>query len=247
MLRLGEPAGDLSSRFALVYLFHQYALGAAVNVVGSAKIPPSLAGDGQVPLEVWPDATQREALRLLTKALAPNELQISPSLWKSLAPTPSRDPEAFRSSAGYLFSPQDGARAVCEIVAGGLLDPNRMQRLVAIKSEYATALGPEEVMNELIRAAFTANPPDAIGTGLAGVVQTEVAERLMILAADDKASGEVRALAMRGVRQVQGTIAAATRDPVRERLRTEILLFLQNPSQNVPKLKPSGAPTGPPV
>jgi hypothetical protein len=247
MLRPGEPAGDLSSRFALVYLFHQYALGAAVNVLGSAKIPPSLAGDGQVPLEVWPDASQREALRLLTKALAPGELQVSPSLWKSLAPTPSRDPETFRSSAGYLFSPQDGARAVCEIVAGGLLDATRMQRLVAIKSEYATALGPEEVINELIRAAFTANPADPTGTGLAGVVQTEVAERLMILAADDKASGEVRAMAMRGVRQVQGAIPAATRDPVRERLKTEILLFLQNPTQNVPKLKPSGAPTGPPV
>jgi hypothetical protein len=103
------------------------------------------------------------------------------------------------------------------------------------------------VINELIRAAFTANPADPTGTGLAGVVQTEVAERLMILAADDKASGEVRAMAMRGVRQVQGAIPAATRDPVRERLKTEILLFLQNPTQNVPKLKPSGAPTGPPV
>ncbi|MGZ4818355.1 MAG: zinc-dependent metalloprotease [Terriglobales bacterium] len=247
MLRPGQPTGDLSSRFALVYLFHQYALSAAVNVVGSAKVPPSLMGDGQVPLEVWPEASQREALRLLMKALAPGELQVSPSLWRLLAPTPSHDPETFRSSAAYLFSPQDGARAVCEIVVGGLLDRARMPRLVTIKSENTSSLGPEEVINELIRASYTAHPANATATGLAGVVQTEVAERLMILAADEQASGEVRALAMRGVRDIQKTIAGPERDPVRERLKTEIQLFLQNPSQNVPKLKPSGAPTGPPV
>ena len=33
--------------FPLVYLFHRYALAAAINVVGSAKIPLSLTGDGQ--------------------------------------------------------------------------------------------------------------------------------------------------------------------------------------------------------
>ncbi len=246
MLRPGEPVSDLSSRFALVYLFHQYALGAAVNVIGSAKIPPSLAGDGQAPLEVWPDASQREALRLLTKALSPGELKVSPVLWKTLAPSSARDPEAFRSSAGYLFSPQDGARAVCEIVIGGLLNPARLQRMIAIKSENTNALGPQEVIDQLIRAAFIANPPDASGTGLAGVVQTEVAERLMILAADTQASGEVRAVALHGVKQVQAALGANT-DPVRGRLKTEILLYLQNPTQNVPKLKPSGAPTGPPI
>ncbi|MGZ4835526.1 MAG: hypothetical protein ACXVZZ_07805, partial [Terriglobales bacterium] len=130
---------------------------------------------------------------------------------------------------------------------GGLLDRARMQRLVTIKTENTSSLGPEEVINELIRASYTAHPANATATGLAGVVQTEVAERLMILAADEQASGEVRALAMRGVRDIQKTIAGPERDPVRERLKTEIQLFLQNPSQNVPKLKPSGAPTGPPV
>jgi hypothetical protein len=32
-----------------------------------------------------------------------------------------------------------------------------------------------------------------------------------------------------------------------ERIDLEITLFLQNPSQNTPKLKSSGAPAGPPV
>ncbi|HEY6183931.1 MAG TPA: zinc-dependent metalloprotease, partial [Terriglobales bacterium] len=45
MLRPGEPNSMLASRFPLVYLFHRYALAAAINTVGSAKVPLSLAGD----------------------------------------------------------------------------------------------------------------------------------------------------------------------------------------------------------
>jgi hypothetical protein len=36
-------------------------------------------------------------------------------------------------------------------------------------------------------------------------------------------------------------------NPMLQRLDHEITLFLQNPQQNTPKLKSSGAPPGPPV
>ncbi|HEU5452358.1 MAG TPA: zinc-dependent metalloprotease, partial [Terriglobales bacterium] len=238
MLRAGQPDADLSSRFALVYLFHQYALGSAVNVIGSAKIPPAVAGDGQVPLEVWPDASQREGLQLLMKALAPEEIAVSPALWKELAPPGFRDPEAFRSSAGYLFSAEDGARAISEIVVGGLLNPARVQRLVTIKTENPQALGPADVIDDLVRTAFASS-----ATGpLADVVRSEVAERLMILSMDDNASPEVRAVAWKGVVAAQGEVK-----PDMASLKAEIERFLRDPKNNVPKLKPSGAPTGPPV
>lgn len=237
MLHPGDPVGDFSSRFALVYLFHQYALGSAVNVIGSAKIPPALVGDGQVPLEVWPAASQHEGLQLLMSALAPQELAIPPAMWKALAPPEFRDPEAFRSSAGYLFSPEDGARAVCEVVVGGLLDRARMQRLVTIHGEDANAVGPQDVINALLSAAFQQGQNAG---GLAAVVQSEVAERLMILSMDDTATSEVRALAWDGV--VKAGSAAQS-----SALKAEIERFLRDPKNNIPKLKPSGAPTGPPV
>src|SRR4029077_20938308 len=130
MLRPGEPNSQLASRFALVYLFHRYALAAAINVVGSAEIPLSVAGDGQKPVIIWPAESQREALQLALGALNPAQLNVPAEVWKASAPLENRDsdPEQFASSAGYLFSPQDGARAVSEIVVGGLLNPQRMQR-----------------------------------------------------------------------------------------------------------------------
>ena len=89
MLSPGEPNSMLASRLPLVYLFHRYALGAAINVVGSAKVPPSLAGDGQPAVSIWPAQSQKEALQLALQALSPAELNVSPALWNALAPVPS--------------------------------------------------------------------------------------------------------------------------------------------------------------
>ena len=56
------------------------------------------------------------------------------------------------------------------------------------------------------------------------------------------------AVALAGVREVKGVLKKnATRGPLIEQLEDEIILFLQNPEQNTPKLKSSGAPPGPPV
>jgi hypothetical protein len=250
MLRPGEPNSMLASRLPLVYLFHRYALGAAINVVGSARVPLSLAGDGQAPVTIWPADSQKEALRLTLQALRPAKLDIPAAVWQVLAPVENRDsdPERFTSSAGYLFSPQDGARAVAEIVVGGLLNPQRLQRLAVISRQDAQAPSPDMVVSALVMAAFSAAAKTPSELDLAGVVQTEVAERLMVLATNSDATPEVRAVALAGVRTVQATVRKkAGRGPVLEQLDHEIALFLENPQQNTPKLKRSGAPAGPPV
>ena len=167
MLRPGEPNSMFTSRLPLVYLFHRYALGAAINVVGSAKIPLSLAGDGQQPIIIWPAESQKEALQLALSALNPSQLNVPPEIWKALAPLENRDsdPERFTSSAGYLFSPQDGARAVSEIVVGGLLDPRRMQRLAVISQQDAKVPSPGSVVSALVTTAFSDAAKNASRTG----------------------------------------------------------------------------------
>ncbi len=250
MLRPGEPNSMLASRLPLVYLFHRYALAAAINVVGSAQVPLSLAGDGQEPVSIWPAESQKEALRLTLQALSPAKLSIPAEVWRALAPLENHDsdPERFTSSAGYLFSPQDGARAVAEIVLGGLLNPRRMQRLAVISRQDAQALSPGNVVSAMVTAAFSEAAKTPAERDLAGVVQTELADRLMVLAVNPDATPEVRAVALAGVREVQSAAKkVAARGPVIEQIDHEIVLFLQNPEQNTPKLKPSGAPAGPPV
>ena len=254
--RRGEPASRFASRFPLIYLFHRYALGAAINVIGSAKIPPSLVGDGQELVSVWPDARQREALQLVLKALDPRELEIPASLWKLLAPPEpdEEDSERFTSSAGYLFSKEDGARAVADIVSAGLLDPQRMQRLAVISHMNAGSLSPSEVIAALVKAAFppsirteSASTSSAGGLNpLADAVRSQVAEHLMALAADNRATPEVQAAALAGIYNVQ-KIVHADQSSSGRRLDREINLFLTNPHDNTPRPRSSGAPPGPPV
>jgi hypothetical protein len=248
MLRAGEPNSMLSSRFALVYLFHRYALGAAVNVVGSAKIPPSLAGDGQAPVSVWPVESQKEAVRLLLGALNPAELDVPVGLWKSLAPVENRerDTEQFTSSAGYLFSPHDGARAVAESVLEGLLDPRRMERLAVIAHVERNGLTPAALVSQIVSAGFSTPAKTPAQEDLVAAVQSEIAERLMILAADGDATPEVQAAALAGVREAQAAARKGSSATL-ERLDHEITLFLEDPRQNTPRVKGSGAPAGPPV
>jgi hypothetical protein len=249
-LRPGEPVSMLASRFPLIYMFHQYALAAAVNAIGSAEIPLSLAGDGLTPVIPWPSSSQKEALDLVLKALSPSELEIPSKLWKKLAPNGNlgSDPERFTSSAGYLFSPEDGARRVAEIVAGGLLDPERMERLAVLSQEQPGALSPEDVVSTMVRSAFSVSEETPAARDLGGVVQTEIAERLMILSVNPEATPEVQAAALTGVHQAQDAARGRmAQDPILARLNHEISLFLRDPQQNTPKLKSSGAPPGPPV
>jgi len=246
MLRPGEPNSMLASRFPLVYLFHRYALAAAIHVVGSAKVPLSLAGDGQAPVIPWSPQEEKRAIHLALQALAPTKLEVPDKLWKQLAPVENSnaDPERFTSTAGYLFSPQDGARAVSDIVVGGLLDPQRLQRMLILSHEDPQQPSPSFVISALVTTGFGQS---AGGGDLSGIVQTQIAERLMMLAANSEATPGVQAAALAGVREVQTAIKAGAKNPFAQRLDREISLFLQNPSQNTPKVKLPGAPPGPPV
>lgn len=258
MLRRDEPVSALAARFALVYLFHRYALSSAMNVVGGAKAPPALSGDGQTPLEAWNPASQREALKLALRELAHDQLEIPANLWSNLVQYDNRglDPESYRSSAGYVFSPYDAARSVAEAVFDPLINAQRFARLDAIHHFQPSAPSTQEVINLLVQNIFGINTPAGSASAklsaneLSSVVQGELADRLMGLAVDDNATPEVRAEAWAGVSSIYARIRlarATNHSAARANLERKIEAFIRDPKQNAPKIRPSGAPAGPPI
>jgi hypothetical protein len=242
LLRNREPFSHLQSRFALVYLYHRYALAAAINTIGGAKIPPTLKGDPWKPIDLWPQAAQREALTVALSTLQPKNTDISRELWLLLAPTEdsSNDPERFRSAGGYLFAPADGARAIADIVYGGLLQPERLQRVRILSQDDPAALSPEVIIAESIKAAF------ADGSNVAA--QQVLADKLMTLAADANATAEIQALAWSGLDQFDvASAAVGQQTPVMRMLRDQIKLFRLDPQRNLPKRLGARPPAGPPV
>jgi hypothetical protein len=252
MLHKGEPASHLNARFALVYLFHRYALAAAVNVVGGAKIPPARAGDGQQPLEVWSPLSQREALRLALATLRPEELEVPPAIWHNLIQHENQglDPESYHSSAEYLFSPYDGARSIAETVLDPLLDATRLERMDTIHHFEASSPSSHEVISLLVQNVFGAATASDARRDVAEVVQDSLADKLMILAADESAPPEVRSEAWAGVNRIYARLHGAPplgRSAISMEIERKIAAFQRDPKQNVPKIQPSGAPAGPPI
>ena len=123
-----------------------------------------------------------------------------------------------------------------------------MERLAVISNQDANAPSPDAVIGALVDGAFSGAAKTSLQKDLASVVQTEIAERLMLLVVNSDATTEVQAAALAGVHEVQTALKkTAEQDPALQRLDHEIILFLADPHQNTPKLKPSGAPAGPPV
>ena len=249
MLRKGEPTSRLAARFALVYLFHRYALSSALHVVGGAKIPPALAGDRQKPFEVWDPAAQREAVRLAMQALRPEKLEIPADLWRSLVQYENQgpNPESYHSSAGYVFSPYDGARSIAETVFDTLIDAQRLARLNSIHHFDPLSPAASEIISTLVQSAFAPGATTTKTGELASVVQNELADRLMVLAADDNAPPEVSAEAWAGVEQIHAKLQAADRNAWSTALNRRVEMFLRDPKRNIPKVTPSGVPAGPPI
>lgn len=252
MLRPGQPVAEISSRFALVYLFHRYALEAAMKLVGGAEVPAALSGDGQTPIRIWPAVSQREALQLGVSALTPANLAVPASLWRILAPPVpgTEDAERYVSSAGPLFSPYDGARSIADIVYGTLLRPERLERVEAIHQENSAALTVRQIIGTLIDSAFGMSA-GGNAAQLEGVVQTDLTERLMRLAVDRNATPEVQAQAWVGLAEIEMNLASRLRQQPDNglllRLSKELQLFKSDPQRNVPAITPSGVPPGPPV
>jgi hypothetical protein len=178
--------------------------------------------------------------------LRPDQLEVPPKIWRSLVQYENRgvDPEAYKSSAGYIFSPYDGARSIAEIVLDGLIDAGRLERLDSIHHFEPASPGSHEVLSALVQGAFSANSNNDLG----GVVQNELADRLMILAVDENATPEVRAEAWSEVTAVYNQVHGRTAgSAIIANIARKIEAFMRDPKQNVPKLKNSGAPAGPPI
>src|SRR4029077_1741350 len=92
------------------------------------------------------------------------------------------------------------------IVVGGLLDPQRMQRLAVISRQDGNALSPQAVISALVASGFASTAKTPAERDLAAVVQSEIAERLMILAVNPEATPEVQAIALAGVHQAKSTV-----------------------------------------
>lgn len=198
--RPGEALSVLNRRFAHVYLHHRSALQGATKHVGGLEYGYALRGDGTEPTRVIAAADQRRALHLVLAALEPAALDI-PARVAALVPPPpfgwGRDDQLMPSAAGPAFDALTAAHSLAQEIVDGLLHPERVARVVSFHARDPEQLPLDEVLEALVRAAWTvradAGEARAGEAALRRVVQRAVVDGLLDLAGDARAMADVRA------------------------------------------------------
>jgi len=249
-VRQGTPLALLEDVLVPLYLSHRYQVEAAVKTVGGLRYRYALRGDGQTPTEMVAAAEQKKALEAVLATVKPDVLTLPESILRQIPPRPAgfaETRELFRGRTGMTLDPVAAAETASSLVFELLLDPQRAARLVEYRARDARQLGLEEVLDRVWGATWKA--PAA--AGLSGEVQKSIQltalRRVMSLAADEQASGQVRAVAMAKVAELKAWLAAQPRTAHGAFALAQIASFEKDPKEmRLPKAveAPPGMPIG---
>jgi hypothetical protein len=248
-IRPGEPLWLLGERLVPVYLHHRYALDATVKTIGGMEYTYALRGDNQVPTRVLPAAEQRAALRELAVALQPAALAIPPRIVELIPPAPygySNSAWSFASPAGVVFDPLGPARALASFIADGVLQPQRVARVISFRARSG-GITPDEVLRTLTDAVFTGSDDNAYHTALRTVAQRAVIDALLSLAIDTRSTADARALAEAHLDRIANSLASSP-TPAHTHAVRDIRNWLDRriapPARTSPISLPPGTPIG---
>jgi len=256
-LKEGEPLGLLEERLAPVYFHHQFALAGLVKVIGGMEYVYAVQGDGQEATRLIDPVRQREALELLQEALQPEALALPEEVVAQLAPPAfgyEKNPSyAFRSQTAPAFDELGAARSLATMIVDGALNRERAARLVAFAGRQEEPLTLVGVVESLLDATWHQRwEADERLAALQGVAQRAVLDRLLALAADEKATPEVRAVAEWALADLVDDIKDQENpnplgEAVRQLAERDITRFLNRTAEETEPSKALEAPLGSPI
>jgi len=255
-IREGAPLATIEDSLVPVYLLHRYQVEAASKFIGGMDYTFALRGDGEIPTTIVAPAEQRRALRAVLETVEPSALGLPEPLLAMIPPRPphyERGREHFKIHTSPAFDALAPAEAAAEHTLQFLFNPERAARLVEFHARDRANPGLPEVLDAVLAATWKA--PHAAGYlgEVARVVDDVVLYDLLTLAANDRATQEVRAVASLEAEQLrgwlQGAKAAAADTAQRAHLAyaaAQIEQFQKDPAKlQLPP--PSEPPDGPPI
>lgn len=195
-IRRGMPLATMEEALVPLYLHHRYQVEAAVKVVGGQVYRYALRGDGQVPVETVPAATQRAALDAVLATLTPATLAMPRAVLGILPPRPAgydATRELFDRRTGVVFDAITPAAGAADLTLGLLFTPERAARLVQQRALDPSLPDLHDVIERTLATVFTP-AADPYHAELARAVQRVAMDRLMSLAAE-AGMPQVRAVA----------------------------------------------------
>ena len=256
-IREGAPLATLEDVLVPLYMGHRYQVEAVTKLIGGEDYSFSLRGKGDRNPQIIPPDEQKRALYAVLETLKPHNLKLPESLLRLIPPRPPgypRNREHFRIRTSPAFDALAPAEAYANHVTDFLFNPERAARIVEFHARQPTEypkLG--DVFDKILDETFRVTTNTGYEGEIQRTVNAVVLNKLMTLAANERASNQVRAIAemqLEGLRDWAATHANQTRD---ENQRA-FLLYTANQIkrfQDDPKkmnlTRPSDPPDGQPI
>jgi len=197
-IREGAPMATLEDVLVPIYLYHRYQVEAASKLIGGEDYTFSLRSKGDRDPQIVSAAEQRRALTAVLDTLKAEALALPESLLRVIPPRPSGFPrtrEDFRIRTQPTFDALAPAEAVADHVSGFLLNQERAARLVEFHARDARYPSLVEVVDKILAATWKAPVAGGYPGEIQHTVDMVVLGDLMSLAAGERASNQVRAIA----------------------------------------------------
>jgi hypothetical protein len=245
----GTPLALLEAKLLPLYLHHRYQLNAAIKTIGGVYYTHSVktrsGPNPPNPVQIVSAAKQKEALDVVLDTLSPEALTIPERVLALIPPTAPGfgrgTLELFDKRTDPIFDPLSAASLAADLTVSGLLQHERAARLTTFHARNAEYPGFADVVNALLKKAWT-RPPDPFGQQVARTTQWLIVSRLMDLAANADAMPQVRATATGGLRNIVTAIGSGN-----DAMKEEIERFLKRPDPTNKKTDPLATPAGDPI
>lgn len=256
-IREGAPLATLEDVLVPLYMGHRYQVEAVAKLIGGEDYTFSLRGKGDRNPQIIPPDEQKRALYAVLETLKPHNLRLPESLLRLIPPRPPgypRNREHFRIRTSPAFDALAPAEAYANHVTEFLFNSERAARIVEFHArngvEYPT-LG--NVFDKILDETFRATVSSGYEGEIQRTVNAVVLNKLMTLAANERASNQVRAIAelqLEGLRDWAATHANQTRDQNQRAFllytANQIKRFQDDPKK-VNLTRPSDPPDGQPI
>jgi hypothetical protein len=256
-IREGAPMATLEDVLVPIYMYHRYQVEAASKLIGGEDYTFSLRGKGDRNPRIVAPEEQRRALATVLNTLKPDALALPESLLRLIPPRPagySRGRENFRARTSPAFDALAPSEAIADHVSGFLLNAERAARLVEFHARDPRNPSLIEVIDKIILATWKAPVASGYPGEIQHVVDLIILNDLMALAANERASNQVRAIAELKLEGLETWIAAQRSSVVDENRRAflfyageQIKRFQEDPKKmnlTRPEPPPDGQPIG---